>query len=257
MYFDSLDYQFKTDIIFHMDKPNKKNVNIPARDLADYETGARKDWRESFQWRTLRILSEFVSGFQFLADFNKVKTVTIFGSAVIKENEHWYQEAKKLGTMLAKNGYGVVTGGGPGIMEAANRGASEAGGESIGLNIQLPYEQRINPWVKKGIGFHYFFSRKVMLAYAAQAYVYFPGGFGTLDESFELATLIETKKIYQKIPIILIGKEFWTPLKKWMEDTLYEKNRFIRKEDLSILNIVDSAEEAFEIIKKAPHIKYF
>ncbi len=241
---------------FIMPIVNNKNINVPARDLPASEENP-KDWRESFQWRTLRILSEFIEGFQFLADFNKIKTVTIFGSAMIKEDNYWYQEARKLGQMLAKNKYGVITGGGPGIMEAANRGANEAGGESIGLNIQLPYEQRINPWVKKGIGFHYFFSRKVMLAYAAQAYVYFPGGFGTLDESFELATLIETKKISQKIPIILVGKEFWTPLLEWMEKTLYEKNHLIHKEDLKILNIVNSAEEALEIIKSTPHIKYF
>lgn len=235
---------------------NKKNVNIPARDLPSTKENLT-DWRESFQWRTLRILSEFISGFQFLADFNNIQTVTIFGSAMVKENNHWCQEAQKLGFMLAKNEYGIVTGGGPGIMEAANRGASEGGGESIGLNIQLPYEQRINPWVKKGIGFHYFFSRKVMLAYAAQAYVYFPGGFGTLDECFELATLIQTKKISQKIPIILVGKEFWAPLLKWMEESWYEKNHLIHKEDLSILSVVDSAEEAFKIIKSTPHIKYF
>lgn len=235
---------------------NNKNINVPASELPASKESP-KDWRDSFQWRTLRILSEFVNGFQFLADFNDVQTVTIFGSAMIKEDGHWYKEAKELGLLLAKNKYGVITGGGPGIMEAANRGASEGGGESIGLNIQLPYEQRINPWVKKGIGFHYFFSRKVMLAYASQAYVYFPGGFGTLDESFELATLIQTKKISHKIPIILVGKEFWTPLIKWMEEYLYEKHQLIHKEDLSVFSIVNSAEEAFSIIKTTPHIKYF
>jgi uncharacterized protein (TIGR00730 family) len=239
-----------------MQTENNKNINVPARDLPQPKEN-QKDWRESFQWRTLRILSEFVNGFQFLADFNNLKTVTIFGSAMMKEDAHWYKEAEKLGLLLAKNKFGVVTGGGPGIMEAANRGASEGGGESIGLNIQLPYEQRINPWVKKGIGFHYFFSRKVMLAYAAQAYVYFPGGFGTLDESFELATLVETKKISQKIPIILVGKEFWTPLINWMKESWYEKNHLVHKEDLDILIVVDSAEEAFKIIKNTSHVKYF
>lgn len=239
-----------------MTTSNNKNINVPASELPASEESP-KDWRDSFQWRTLRILSEFVDGFQFLADFNDVQTVTVFGSAMIKEDDRWYKEARELGLMLAKNKYGVITGGGPGIMEAANRGASEGGGESVGLNIQLPYEQRINPWVKKGIGFHYFFSRKVMLAYASQAYVYFPGGFGTLDESFELATLIQTKKISQKIPIILVGKEFWTPLIKWMEEYLYEKHQLIHKEDLSVFSIVNSAEEAFAIIKTTPHIKYF
>lgn len=228
---------------------------MPAKDLPVQKE--LNDFRNSFQWRVLRILSEFTNGFQFLADFNNIKTVSVFGSAEIKEDDPWYMKAREFGGLLAKSGYGVVTGGGPGIMEAANRGAFEAGGESLGLNIQLPHEQRINPWVKKGIGFHYFFSRKVMLSYAAQAYVYFPGGFGTLDEFSELATLVQTKKISAKIPIILVGRDFWTPLVAWMKEYWLDKYHTVSEEDINILSIVDTPEEALKIVKKAPHIKYF
>ncbi len=238
-----------------MNTHQKNNMNVPAKDLPRVEEF--KDFRNSFQWRVLRILSEFTNGFQFLADFNDIKTVSVFGSAEIKEDDPWYKKAQEFGELLAKNGYGVVTGGGPGIMEAANRGAFEGGGESIGLNIQLPYEQRINPWVKKAIGFHYFFSRKVMLSYAAQAYVYFPGGFGTSDELLELATLLQTKKISGKIPIILVGKDFWSPLLTWMKEYWVLKYHTASDEDINILRIVDTPEEALEIVKTAPHIKYF
>ena len=234
----------------------KNGVNLPASKLPS-QAKPHGDFRDSFHWRVLRILSEFTDGFTFLADFNEVKTVSFFGSARFPEDNHWYKEAQRLGEILGEKGYGVVTGGGPGIMEAGNRGAHEGGGESIGLNIQLPFEQRINPWVRKGIGFHYFFSRKVMLTYAAQAYVYFPGGFGTLDEFFEMVTLIQTKKRLGNIPVICIGRDFWTPLLKWVETDVYGKFAAIDKEDMKIYNVVDTAEEAWKIIKKSPHIKYF
>lgn len=194
-------------------------------------------------------MAEFVDGFQFLADFKK--TVTIFGSARTIEDDQWYQEARKLAKLLGESGYPIITGGGPGIMEAGNRGAVEGGGDSIGLNIQLPYEQRINPFVKKPIGFHYFFTRKVMLAYSAQAYVFFPGGYGTLDEAFELLTLIQTHKIFDKIPMVLVGKDFWGGLDSWFKQYLLKKYKTIDPEDLNIYKIVDNAEEAFEIIKES------
>lgn len=234
---------------------SKGTMNLPASKLPVVQQP--KDFRESFHWRIFRIMAEFVDGFQFLADFNGVKTITFFGSARFPETNHWYGVARELGNLLAKNGYGIVTGGGPGIMEAGNRGVTELDGESLGLNIQLPYEQRVNPYVKRGIGFHYFFSRKVMLSYAAQAYVYFPGGFGTLDEFFELVTLIQTKKISTKIPIICVGKEYWDPLVAWMRNDMYGKFGAVDKEDLDIFTIVDTAQEAFDIIKASPHIQYF
>lgn len=211
-----------------------------------------KDFRDSMQWRIFRIMAEFIEGFEFLTDVKK--SVTIFGStrdeSVIAQQ--WYGEARKLGAMLATEGYVVVTGGGPGIMQAGNQGAAEAGGVSVGLNIQLPREQRINPYVNKAKGFHYFFTRKLMLTYAAQAYVYFPGGFGTLDEFFEIVTLIQTRKIATHIPVILVGHEFWDPLTAWMKTVLLAQHGSIDAEDLQIFTVVDSAEEAMGIIRESP-----
>src|SRR3989338_6339543 len=226
---------------------NHKNIVVPAKELPVEKH--EKDWRHSQHWRVLRIMAEFIDGFQFLGDLKK--SVTFFGSARYQEDDHWYKETRKLANLLAKNSFTVVTGGGPGIMEAANRGALEGGGESVGLNIKLPYEQRVNKYVREGVGFHYFFTRKVMLSYAAQAYVFCPGGFGTLDEVFELLTLIQTHKIYEKIPILLLGKSFWTGLLQWLQKELLGEYQTIDAEDLKIYSIVDSAEEAFEIIKRS------
>jgi len=225
------------------------NLNLPASKLPVHKHGDKKDFRESFHWRVFRIISEFVEGFQFLFDFKK--TVTFFGSARFEPSSRWYQEAEKLGQLLARRGFTIITGGGPGIMEAGNKGAAEAGGESVGINIQLEKEQRINPYVTRSAGFHYFFTRKVMLSYSAWAYVFFPGGFGTLDEFFEIVTLMQTKKIDSRIPIVVMGREFWEPLLGWINTVVYEKMRGIDKEDMNLYTVVDSAEEAFEIVKKA------
>lgn len=241
----------------------KENLNVPVSKLPLVEElTPNQDFRSSFHWRIFRIMAEFVDGWQFLADFKK--TVTFFGSARFKKDEKWYEEARKLGKMLAMEGFNIITGGGPGIMEAGNQGAYEAGeekknenvGDSIGLNIKLPFEQRINRYVKKAVAFHYFFVRKVMLSYYAQAYVFFPGGFGTLDEVFELIGLVQTKKI-PKIPIILVGKEFWDKLAEWIDKEVYGKFQTIDKEDMEIYKIVDSAEEAYEIVRKSPPRKEF
>ena len=224
-----------------------KKILVPAKNLP---LGAHAhDWRHSFHWRIFRIMAEFVDGFQFLADLKR--TVTFFGSARFPEDNRWYNEARKLGALLAKSDYGVITGGGPGIMEGGNRGAFEADGESIGINIQLPFEQRINEYVKKGHGFYYFFTRKVMLSFASQAYVFFPGGLGTLDECFEILTLVQTKKITDRIPIILYGKDFWGDLDAWMKKKLLDQYQTIDAEDLHLYTIVDSPEEAMAIIKKS------
>ena len=244
----------------------KDHLNVPASKLPLVEKlPPEKDWRQSFHWRIFRIMAEFVDGWQFLADLKK--TVTFFGSARCKEGDKWYEEARQLGNMLAKDGFSIITGGGPGIMEAANRGAHEAKeeakesekkkvGDSIGLNIKLYFEQRINAFVDRAIAFHYFFVRKVMLSYYAQAYVYFPGGYGTLDEAFELMTLVQTRKV-PPLPIIFVGKEYWGPLENFIRETVYEKFVGIDKEDMDVFQIVDSAEEAYEIIKKAPERKEF
>lgn len=208
----------------------------------------KEDFRKTFQWRIFRIMAEFIEGFQFIADFKK--TVSIFGSTSFPPKNHYYQEARKLGQLLAKAGYTVITGGGPGIMEAANRGAFEKGGKSVGINIQLPEGQRMNPYVKSPIGFNYFFTRKVMLSSASRAYIFFPGGFGTLDEFFEMVMLVQTKKLTRPVPIIAVGREYWQPLFDWIEKEVYKKNKAIDKKHLKIFHLVDSAEEAFEAIKK-------
>ncbi|HAZ16992.1 MAG: Lysine decarboxylase family [Parcubacteria group bacterium GW2011_GWA2_43_13] len=202
----------------------------------------------SFTWRIFRIMSEFVEGFQFLVGLKR--TVTFFGSSRVKPGSVYYKKAEDLASRLSKAKFTVITGGGPGIMEAVNKGATLAGGESIGLNIQLPFEQRMNTYVKRGIGFHYFFTRKVILSFSAQAYVYFPGGFGTLDEFFEIITLIQTQKM-DRIPVILIGSEYWQPLIAWLESTVLVKQRAIEEDDLELFQVTDSVDEAFRIIKKS------
>ncbi len=207
----------------------------------------RSEIAEGTPWRIFRIMAEFVEGFQFLTGLKK--EVSIFGSTRLSETHHHYKEACRLAKMLGEKGFTIVTGGGPGIMEAANRGASDAGAESIGLNIQLPQEQRVNPYVKRSVGFHYFFTRKVMLSASAQAYIFFPGGFGTLDEFFEIVTLIQTKKM-DPIPIILIGKDFWKPLLEWIELYMYKKHRTIDKDNMEIYHLASSIEEAVELISK-------
>ncbi len=205
-------------------------------------------------WRIFRIMAEFVDGFQFLSSMSR--EVTIFGSARLPAENKYYQEARKLGALLADGGFTVITGGGPGIMEAANRGAYEAGGTSVGLNIQLPMEQRVNPYVNKAKAFHYFFTRKVMLAASAQAYVYFPGGFGTMDELFEILTLIQTEKS-EKIPVVLVGKEYFGGLKDWMDKTMLGTFDAIDRDDMELFHIVDTAEEAFNLIKNSGERTFF
>ncbi|MEA3248878.1 MAG: TIGR00730 family Rossman fold protein [Patescibacteria group bacterium] len=211
------------------------------------------DFRSVPSWRIFRIMAEFIEGFEFLADFKK--EVTFFGSARTPEGNHHYEEARKLGRLLGEAGFTIITGGGPGIMEAGNRGATEAGAESIGLNIQLPREQRTNPYVKRGKGFYYFFTRKVMLSASAQAYVFFPGGFGTMDELAEMLMLIQTGKM-SPIPIVLIGKEYWEGLTKWVVENMLT-NGYIEEKDLGLFKVVETAEEAFEIIKDSPERPFF
>lgn len=205
-------------------------------------------------WRIFRIMAEFVEGFQFLSESEK--EVTIFGSARFLETHRWYKEAQQLGALLATHGFTVITGGGPGIMEGANRGADDEGGMSIGLNIQLPSEQRINPYVNRSHAFYYFFTRKVMLAASAQAYVFFPGGFGTMDELFEMLTLIQTHKS-QAVPVVLVGKAFWTPLVAWMRAHMAVDLETISPEDLELFQVVDTAEEAFSYIKDSEERSFF
>src|SRR3989344_8790305 len=202
-----------------MDGEEKGKLNLPASKLPEEPVKPADDFRNSLHWRVFRILSEFVDGWQFLADFKK--TVSFFGSARFQKDNRWYGEARRLGKMMAEAGFAVVTGGGPGIMEAGNRGAMEGNGDSLGLNIKLEMEQRINPYVKESTAFHYFFVRKLMLSFAARAYVFFPGGLGTLDEVFEILPLIQTKKISDTIPVVFVGQEFWAPVHKWLNEEMY------------------------------------
>jgi len=204
------------------------------------------DYAHNPTWRIFRILAEFIDGFQFIGKFEK--TVTFFGSARTASDDTHYQSAEALGGLLAQAGYTVITGGGPGIMEAANKGASDAGGQSVGLNIQLPTEQRTNAYVKDSIAFNYFFTRKVIMNISAWAYVFFPGGYGTLNEFFELIELEQNGKVEREVPIILIGKDFWLPLVAWLRQNVLAKHA-IAADDLELWTIVDSPEEALEIIK--------
>ncbi|MDD2758358.1 MAG: TIGR00730 family Rossman fold protein [Patescibacteria group bacterium] len=207
-------------------------------------TGEMVDYRES--WRIFRIMSEFVEGFEFLGELKN--EVTVLGSARLKPNTKYYKIAEELGRLLGKNGFTTITGGGPGIMEAANKGAYEAGGNSVGLNIQLPFEQRINPFVKKSAAFYYFFTRKVMLTSPANAFVFFPGGFGTMDEFFEVVDLIEMGHM-PDVPIILVGSEFWRPLVDFMRKKSAATVGSLNEADLDKWQVVDDAESAFEFIK--------
>lgn len=205
-------------------------------------------------WRIFRIMAEFVDGFQFLSQSSR--EVTVFGSARLPEDNHWYQEVARLTKMLGDAGFTVITGGGPGIMEAANKGAYEAGAPSLGINIQLPMEQRTNPYVTASRGFHYFFTRKVMLTASGQAYIFCPGGFGTLDEFFEIVTLIQTEKM-DKIPVVLIGHEYWDGIMSWVKEVCRDQLQTISPEDLDIFTIVDTAEDAFDLIKDSKERTFF
>lgn len=197
--------------------------------------------------RMMKIVEEFAAGFHFLHGYGLA--ASFFGSSRFSPRSADSKEAYRLAYKLSEQGFAIITGGGPGIMEAANKGAYDAGGQSAGLNIMLPSGQRMNRYVKDYKSFYYFFIRKVMLAYASEVYIFFPGGFGTLDEMFELVTLIQTEKI-EPIPIILVGKAYWQPLLQWIEETLYHTNRTIAKQDMNLYYLVDSADEAFKAIKK-------
>ena len=197
-------------------------------------------------WRLFRILAEFVDGFDSMVDIPAA--VTFFGSARVKEDDLAYIDARNLSKRLAKQGFAIITGGGPGIMEAANRGAQEGGGLSIGLNIDLPFEQEPNPYIDKMITFRYFFVRKVVFIKYAMAFVIMPGGFGTLDELFEALTLIQTHKI-APFPVFLVGRDYWKGLVDWAEERMLADG-MISPEDMEFLHVVDSEDEVIEGINR-------
>lgn len=197
-------------------------------------------------WRVLRIMSEFVEGFGALAEVPLA--VTIFGSARVGEGDPMYQAAREVGNLLAQAGIAVITGGGPGIMEAANRGCQEGGGLSIGCNIELPFEQRMNAYVDLGIDFNYFFARKTMFVKYAEGFVLFPGGYGTMDELFEALTLIQTGKAYH-FPVLLFGSRYWEGLVGWLRETVMAEGK-ISLEELDLFTVTDDPTEVLKVIQK-------
>lgn len=204
-----------------------------------------RELRREAKERISRIDQDFANGFDMIT--NHADTVTFFGSARFDEHNPYYQKAREIGYMLAQEGYTIITGGGGGIMEAGNRGAYEAQGKSVGLNIELPQEQSLNPYTTDSLAFRYFFSRKVMLAFAAQAYIYFPGGFGTLDEFFEIVTLIQTKKV-APAPVILVGHDFWSGLDDFIRAQLLEGQHTISPGDEKLYTITEDPEVIKQIL---------
>lgn len=198
-------------------------------------------------WRVFKIMAEFVEGFDVIRKYSLA--ATFFGSARATFGDDVYRHATELAGRLAKQGFAVITGGSSGIMQAANRGAFEAGGESVGMNINLKEPQSYNPYLTERFGFDHFFVRKVMLTYASEVYIYFPGGYGTLDEFFEIITLVQTKKI-RKIPLVLFGKEYWTPLVEFLTKKVYEDHHAIDQGDLELFHLVDTVDEAYDYIVK-------
>ncbi len=230
-------------------KGEKVHVSLDReKEFLSPEVIKLEKYTSGLSWRILKIQSEFVKGHDFLSHFDKA--ASIFGSARFGFDHAIYQEAEKMAYSLAKKDFAVFTGGGPGIMEAANKGANEAGGRSVGININLPNHkvtERKNPYITDSESFDFFFSRKVILSFASQVYIFFPGGFGTLDELFEMLTLIQTKKT-RPIPVILVNKEYWTPLIDWIRGVVWGKNRAIAEEDMDLFHLVDTADEACAII---------
>jgi len=205
------------------------------------------DWVHTDPWRVLRIQAEFVEGFGMLAELPRA--VTVFGSARTPRDHIEYAQGRALGTALAEAGFAVITGGGPGAMEAANKGCSEAGGFSVGLGIELPYEQGLNEWVDLGINFRYFFARKTMFIKYSQAFVCLPGGFGTLDELFEALTLVQTRKV-TKFPVVLLGCDYWGGLYDWIASTMLPSGK-IGEEDLALLHLTDDVDAAVAVVQEA------
>ena len=211
----------------------------------------RKDWNEiriNDSWAIFKIMSEFVEGYERMAKIGPC--ISVFGSARTKPDNKYYQMGVEISEMLSRAGYGVITGGGPGIMEAGNKGAQQGGGKSVGLNIDLPFEQNHNPYIdpEHNLEFDYFFVRKVIFVKYAQGFVVLPGGFGTLDELFEALTLMQTKKISER-PVVLIGKQYWQGLFDWIEESMLNMEQTISPKDLSMFSIVDTPEEAFKCIE--------
>jgi uncharacterized protein (TIGR00730 family) len=225
----------------------RESIPSSTADQRLLDSRGRSDWRTRDAWRALRILSEFVEGFETLADLPPA--VSVFGSARSKPDSPEWTMAEQIGAALADAGYAVITGGGPGVMEAANKGCAEAGGLSVGLGIELPFEQGLNDWVDVGIDFRYFFARKTMFVKYAQAFVVLPGGFGTMDELFEALTLVQTHKV-TRFPVVLMGRSYWQGLLDWLRGTMAADGK-ISEDDLKLICVTDDVEEAIHHIVAA------
>ncbi len=226
----------------------KKVVNKPDKFLGLTPMTLHQIEEENKKRQSL-INDEISRGFNLIK--NQPKSVTFFGSARFPEEHEYYLKARRIARALAERGYAVVSGGGPGIMEAANRGAFEVNGRSIGFTIELPHEQNRNPYVTDSTDFYYFFTRKVMLTFAAEAYLVFPGGFGTLNEAFEILTLVQTNKV-ERVPIILVGSEFWKPFQKFCEEVLLKRYTTIDNQDMNLFKICDDEAEILKIVEATP-----
>jgi uncharacterized protein (TIGR00730 family) len=222
-----------------------RQVRTSTTDQRLLDSRGPSDWVHTDPWRVMRIQSEFVEGFGMLAELGRA--ITVFGSARTKPGHPSYLAAEELGGKLAAAGYAVITGGGPGIMEAANKGCHEAGGTSVGLGIELPFEQAMNPWVDLGMVFRYFFARKTCFLKYSIGYVGMPGGYGTLDEIFEAVTMIQTGKI-TSFPLVLFGTDYWTPMLHWIQNTLAADGK-IGPDDADLFHLTDDVDEVVELIK--------
>ena len=225
----------------------RSQVPASTTDQRLLDSRGSADWVHTDPWRVLRIQSEFVEGFGTLAELGPA--ISVFGSARTPRDHPEYAFAERLGAELHAAGYAVITGGGPGIMEAANKGCCEAGGVSVGLGIELPFEQAMNDWVDVGIVFRYFFARKTMFVKYARGFVVLPGGFGTLDELFEALTLVQTRKV-TRFPVVLVGTEYWGGLIDWLRSSLLDGGK-IKPEDLELIHVVDDVHEAVAAIVRA------
>jgi uncharacterized protein (TIGR00730 family) len=225
----------------------RNQIEASTTDQRLLDSRGASDWVHTDPWRVLRIQSEFVEGFGLLAELPAA--VSVFGSARTPPDHPEYAAARALGAALADAGFAVITGGGPGTMEAVNRGASEAGGVSVGLGIELPFEQRLNDWVDIGVNFRYFFARKTMFVKYAQAFVIMPGGFGTLDEMFEALTLVQTGKV-TRFPVVLWGSEYWNGLLDWLKGTVLAAHK-INAADLDLVRVLDDVDEVVKVIVEA------
>ena len=225
----------------------RQQITGTTTDQRLLDTRDSGDWVHTDPWRVLRIQAEFVEGFGALATLGPA--ISVFGSARTAEDHPEYAAARRMGQLLVQAGYAVITGGGPGVMAAANRGAWEAEGTSVGLGIELPFEQGMNEWVDLGVNFRYFFARKTMFVKYAQGFVVFPGGFGTIDELFESLTLVQTGKV-TTFPIILVGRDYWSGLLDWLR-TVMAMDGKISRSDLDLIHLVDDPDEVVEILREA------